>query len=257
MGQKALSIVTYNIHKGFGVGKIRFLLPQMKEAIQALTPDIVFLQEVQGKNERQERRVSRWPQESQFKFLAKECWPYYAYGKNATYQAGHHGNAILSRYPIVDHENINVSKITRASRSLLHATIDINGEIIHLLCVHLGLFKEERIKQVAKLSERIIQHIPSDAPLILAGDFNDWRKELLTDLEHRLGLKEALKEISGDHAKSFPAITPALHTDRIYYRGVTLMTADCLRGKPWRLLSDHLPLYASFSVETKSQVFNQ
>lgn len=250
MEQKALSVVTYNIHKGFGVGKIRFLLPQMKKAIMTLQPDILFLQEVQGRHQKQEKRLSQWPSSPQFEFIANNCWPYYAYGKNATYQAGHHGNAILSKYPLLDYENINVSKIARASRSLLHGVIEFNGKEIHLLCVHFGLFKDERIKQVATLIDRISESVPNDAPLILAGDFNDWRKELLHDLETGLGLKEAVKEIFGDHAKSFPALRPALQTDRIYFRGVTLMTADCLKGKPWRLLSDHLPLYASFSVET-------
>ncbi|OEH48820.1 hypothetical protein lpari_00220 [Legionella parisiensis] len=46
---QSVSLITYNIHKGFGVGgAVRFLLPKMRDAITSLTPDFVFLQEVQG-----------------------------------------------------------------------------------------------------------------------------------------------------------------------------------------------------------------
>ena len=248
MKSNTLSVLTYNIHKGFGVAKVRFVLPQIKEEIQALAPDFVFLQEVQGRNDRQQKRISDWPEENQTDFIAADDWLHTAYGKNAIYQAGHHGNAILSKYPLIEKENINVSFLPRASRSLLHGVIERDGVKIHLMCVHLGLFKEERLKQVATLVERILECVPDGAPLILAGDFNDWRKALMDCLETRLGLKEVMKEMDGEHAKSFPAITPALQTDRIYYRGLTLVTAECFKGKPWRSLSDHLPIHATFSL---------
>ena len=249
MGQKNLSILTYNIHKGFGVGKVRFVLPEIKDVLQRLEPDFVFLQEVQGRNDRQKKRISDWPEEVQSDFIATDVWQHTVYGKNAVYQSGHHGNAILSKYPLISQENVNVSFLPRASRSLLHAVVDLSGKQVHLMCVHLGLFKEERIKQVATLAERIKAHVPEEAPFILAGDFNDWRKDLPESLETRLGLKEVMKEIEGDHAKSFPAITPAFQTDRIYYRGLNLESAECFKGKPWRSLSDHLPIYATFSLD--------
>lgn len=249
MTKKHLSILTYNIHKGFGVAKVRFLLPKMREAIKALNTDFVFLQEVQGRHDKQQKKRLDWPVENQVDFLASDLWEYAAYGQNATYQAGHHGNALLSKYPLRELENINVSFLPRASRSLLHGVINIGHTEVHLICVHLGLFKEERLKQVATLADRILECVPLSAPLILAGDFNDWRKDLFNCLERRLGLKEAVKEVLGDHAKSFPAIKPAFHTDRIYYRGLSLINAECLSGKPWRSLSDHLPLRATFMLE--------
>ena len=246
--RKSISIVTYNMHKGFGVGKVRFVLPKMREAVQGLNADFTFLQEVQGRHDKQQKKRSNWPEESHAEFMAEDVWPYIIYGKNATYDAGHHGNAILSKYPVQEHENINVSLLPRASRSLLHGIVELDSVKVHLICVHLGLFKEERSKQVTTLVDRILERVPMDAALILAGDFNDWRKDLFNALERRLGLKEAVKELAGDHAKSFPAIKPTLRTDRIYYRGLTLLNAECLKGKPWRALSDHLPLYASFML---------
>ena len=250
MGQK-LSLLTYNIHKGFSVAKIRFMLPSMRAAIEKLNPDFVFLQEVQGQHTRHQKRISDWPQESQFEFIAEALWPHYAYGKNAVYQSGHHGNAILSKHPIANHENIKLTKVSRASRSLLHASISLeSAQSLHLLCIHLGLFKAERQEQVQTIIERVKQHIPEQGPLLMAGDFNDWRKDIDTMFEAELSITEAYKEATGEHAKTFPALKPTLSIDRIYYRGMTLEDIHCLDGKPWRLLSDHLPLYARFRLES-------
>lgn len=226
------------------------MLPRMREAIESLNTDLVFLQEVQGEHKRQQRRLPNAPDASQFEFLAEQLWPHYAYGKNAIYQSGHHGNAILSKYPFIAWENINVASISRASRSLLHGVIQLpdSTQCVHVVCIHLGLFKAERTEQLKTLSERIAAHVPSQEPLIIAGDFNDWRKEASDYLEVGLGVQEVFKERLGHYAKTFPAIRPTFGMDRIYYRGVELIEGTCLQGNPWRTLSDHLPLYAEFSL---------
>lgn len=56
-----LSVITYNIHKGFGVGRVRFWLPEMRTALLSLNPDFIFLQEVQGQHRRREKRIDDWP----------------------------------------------------------------------------------------------------------------------------------------------------------------------------------------------------
>lgn len=244
----SFSLVTYNIHKGFGIGKIKFLLPQMRAALANLSPDFVLMQEVQGKHVRRSKRIVAWPDSSQTQYMADSLWPYFIYAKNAVYQSGHHGNALLSKYPMLSSENINISNISRASRGILHCRIKA-AKPLHLLCIHLGLFKAERAQQCRKIIERIATLIPNDEPLVMAGDFNDWRNALSQPLFEELNIKEAFLEHKGAHAKTFPSLRPTLRVDRIYYRGVALQEVVCLQGKPWRMLSDHLPLYASFSFE--------
>lgn len=250
MASQQLQVLTYNIHKGFSPGRLRFILPKMREALHDLSTDLVFLQEVQGEHKRQEKRIQDWPETSQFEFLAEQLWPHYAYGKNAIYAAGHHGNAILSKYPFSECENINVSAISRASRSLLHGVLNLSegSPPVHVLCIHLGLFKAEREEQLKILADRIKAHVGMEEPLIIAGDFNDWRKEATDYLEAELNLREVIKELEGEHAKTYPAWRPTLLFDRIYYRGLKLLEGHCLQGNPWRLLSDHLPLYAKFEL---------
>lgn len=245
---RSLSLITYNIHKGFGVGAIRFLLPKMKQAIAELNPDFVFLQEVQGQHRKREKRIGSWPEHPQSEYIADNLWPHYIYAKNATYQSGHHGNAILSKYPFESFESINLSNINRASRGIIHTQIRLNDRTIHLLCVHLGIFKAERIEQAKALMQRIKNVVPNDEPLIMAGDFNDWRAHISKPLAEELGIHEAFVTLKGHHARSFPAIRPALCVDRIYYRGMVVQDVACLHGKPWRTLSDHLPLFARFRL---------
>ena len=118
MPDTVIKILTYNIHKGFNASNRRFVLHEMKDALREINADIVFLQEIQGEHRHKQNRISDWPDTSQFEFLADQVWQHHAYGKNAIYKSGHHGNAILSKYPFVEWENINVSLMKNASRSL-------------------------------------------------------------------------------------------------------------------------------------------
>lgn len=246
--RRSVSLITYNIHKGFGVGAIRFLLPKMRDAITSLNPDFVFLQEVQGEHIKRQKRINAWPSSPQSEYIAENIWPHYVYAKNAIYQSGHHGNAILSKYAFERTENINLTNIRRASRGILHAQLKLDKVTIHLLCVHLGLFKAERAVQCKALMQRIKDVVPPNEPLLMAGDFNDWRTIISQPLAEYLNIEEAFVSIEGQHARSFPAIRPALCIDRVYFRGMKVQEVACLQGKPWRMLSDHLPLYARFEL---------
>lgn len=250
MKSASLKILTYNIHKGFSTSNSRFILHEIKDSLRHIDADIVFLQEIHGERTITNNRFDDWPNNKQFEFLADQVWQHHAYGKNAIYKSGHHGNAILSKYPFIHWENIDVSHMRTASRSLLHGTIQVpdRKKRIHVICVHLGLFGRERERQLATLAKRIRDHIPDDEPLIIAGDFNDWMGRAERHLRQDLGVKEVFKSAQGKHARTFPALLPVLSMDRIYYRGLDLVNCKCLQGAPWKQLSDHTPLLAEFNL---------
>jgi len=250
MNQKGLRVLTYNIHKGFNVGNRGFVLHQIRDALIAADADLMFLQEMQGEHQRHQQKIAEWPALSQLEFLAENTWPFHAYGKNAIYNAGHHGNAILSKHPFEHWENINVSPFPWASRSLLHGVIRLHGtnRDVHIVCIHFGLTGKERRLQISKLSARIDSHVPHDAPLIIAGDFNDWLGQADRLFHDHLGLHEVFCEIHGRYARSFPAWLPFLPMDRIYYRGLTPVSCERLAYAPWHALSDHAPLTALFTL---------
>src|SRR5437899_3267602 len=115
-----LHVATYNIHKGFSQFNRRLMIHELRERLRSLGADIVFLQEVLGQHRRHAARFEDWPAEPQYEFLADNMWADYAYGRNTVYAHGHHGNAILSRYPIRWAENEDVTLNRREGRGLLH-----------------------------------------------------------------------------------------------------------------------------------------
>ena len=239
-----LRILSYNVHKGFNADNRRFLLEEIREGIRRVNADIVFLQEVVGQNRQNAQKHSNWVDAGQFEYLADSVWSHYAYGRKAVYQHGHHGNAILSKYPIIAVDNVDISVMRRSQRGLLFAKI---APGVQLVCAHMGLFSWERRRQLKRLDEQLNDRVSGDDALIIAGDFNDWHQRL-----HRrflnLDLKEAFCEQYGRPVKSFPSKRPLLPLDRVYFRGLTLRHAQLLHGEPWESLSDHCALYAEFEL---------
>jgi endonuclease/exonuclease/phosphatase family metal-dependent hydrolase len=247
-----LRVLSYNIHKGFSMGNRRFVLDGIRQAIRETSADLVFLQEVLGEHQDHKKKYPEWRKDSQFEFLADEVWPHYAYGKNAIYTSGHHGNAILSKYPFTFFENIDISTNRVEQRGLLHGVIEIPGhkQPIHAICVHLGLLEGDRGIQLQRICERIDSHVKPGNPLILAGDFNDWREKLSKPLLDTLDVQEAFQTMTKSHARTFPSWMPALRLDRVYFRGLKVKEAKTMQGKPWSNLSDHTPL--SVQLETQA-----
>ena len=154
-------------------------------------------------------------------------------------------------YPFSNWENIDVSIFPRSSRSILHGVIEIPGKDfrLHTLCVHLGLLEQERREQLYALIERIDQHVPHDEPMIIAGDFNDWRRRAERHLHSDLGLEELFVKLQGRHARTFPVWAPLLPVDRIYFRGLEPVSCQKLGTGHWRDLSDHAALFGVFRLQ--------
>ncbi len=237
-----LTVLTLNVHKGFTLFNRRFILPELREAVRATGADLVFLQEVHGSHAQHAQRHPAWPQAPQYEFLADSMWPQFAYGRNAVYPHGDHGNALLSKFPIAAHDNLDVSIHGNEQRGLLHCRLQVPGhEQVHAICVHLGLRETHRQRQL-RLLLALLDSLPAQAPVIVAGDFNDWR------LKGDALLSGHLVEAFGSPARSFPARLPLLRLDRIYLRNARACDARVLTRYPWSHLSDHAPLVAQVSL---------
>jgi endonuclease/exonuclease/phosphatase family metal-dependent hydrolase len=241
-----LRVLSLNLHKGFSVFRRRFVLHEMRAAIRETSSDIVFLQEVLGEHTAFMRRYPEWPAQTQYEFLADSIWDSHAYGRNAAYPEGHHGNALLSKYPIAASVNEDITIHGTEPRGVLRAVLDTPWPKLHIACVHLGLSEGQRRAQVSKLRMLIESTVPAEAPLIIAGDFNDWRGRANAPLAE-IGLREAFLEYTGRTARTYPARYPLLSLDRIYFRGLDLVEAERLVGRPWSHLSDHAAIAATFA----------
>ena len=239
---RRFTVLTVNTHKGFTALNRRFILPELREAVRSVAADVVFLQEVHGTHEHHPKRYSNWPTMPQYEFLADSLWPQFAYGRNAVYPEGDHGNALLSKFQIIRHDNLDVSISGHENRGLLHCVLRLPGDgtEVHAICVHLGLRESHRNAQLDLLMQRLAE-LPADAPVIVAGDFNDWRQRADAQLKP-CGLREVFAEQYGKPARSFPARLPALRLDRIYVRNLKASRPKVLTNRPWSHLSDHAPL---------------
>lgn len=288
---RRLRVATYNIHKGvlrdvFGLRRVP-VIHDLRARLHELDADLIFLQEVQGRNSRHATRFeSYWPSEPQDVFLArspslKNVFET-AYGNNASYLHGHHGNALLSRFPILHRENRDVSDHALEKRGVLHCIVDIAGLETHCFVVHLGLFARSRERQVDALIEWIDRLVPRSAPVLIGGDFNDWRNKLSDRLCEALGAQEVFDacrprrtqqvmyyvrdRLAGlglemepeamrlprrvRAARTYPALVPWLRMDRIYQRGFEVRAAQVLAGPEWARLSDHSPLVTDLGMRS-------
>ena len=207
-------------------------------------PDIVFLQEV---GVHFHPRLNKHNLENHLEALSDAFWPHTSYGQNASCTNGHHGNAILSRWPLTEVFNLNLTVSPIEKRGLQHVTIHIEGRKIHLLNTHLDVFYWTRKKQVQKLIEYINRTARTDCPVILAGDFNDWNSKTSLQIQK----KSFLKEVSHTPIKTYPHIFPVLPLDRIFCYLFDVEKVFSIPTEKGLGASDHLALMTEFTFSDK------
>ncbi len=231
-----LTILSWNIHKGIGGIDRRYSLARVAELINEIAPDIALLQEV----------ADNWPpagNELQGERLTQLTdLGHLAFAPEHRFKVGGYGNAILSRFPIIDTHRIDLKIGWRKQRSALQSLIRLpeNGEgrsrKIVATSLHLGLAEGERRQQLATLLDRD-RRASDDCPSVLGGDFND----VFGSLQKRFPSEYRR---AGSRENSFPAAFPFFCLDGIYVHGAEVVGAGVFRGTGCRAASDHLPLVA-------------
>lgn len=229
-----MKVITYNLHKGRGPQR-RDIVPEVVRALSERRPDLIVLQEVFHGRE----------QEHQAPFIAEALGHQHVFGPNVFRAAGCHGNATFTRLHIARYVNIDISDLVLQKRGILRTWLQGEHGPIELLNLHFSLTGRQRRRQWRKL----LASLPHDqgTPVLACGDFNDWG-EVLDRHARRTGvLHNALWALPRAARMTFPARRPLLSLDRIYFRGLRLVDVEVLRGEPWRWMSDHLPVEATFA----------
>ena len=140
-----LRVATYNIHKGVqGVGPRRRLeIHNLGLAIGQFDADVICLQEVRKLHRGEARYFTHWPELPQADFLAPDGYQA-VYRTNAYTRHGEHGNALLSRWPVLDHQHEDMSDHRFEQRGLLHSELLVRDCLVHVVVVHLGLIRPSR-----------------------------------------------------------------------------------------------------------------
>lgn len=238
-----LRILSYNIHKCIGGVDRRYDPSRIADVIRKLDVDVLMLQEVDA-------GVTRSRGDKQVELLGDELGlPYRTWFPNVTVRGGgHYGNAVLSRYPLIESSNLDLTLRFKKARSALHAVLRVRHDDIdrtlHVFNMHLGLARYERKIQLQKfLDSQPFAHLHHDTPVIVGGDLNDvygGLGELLAPAGFRGIDRRPL---------TFPAWGPMRALDAIFVRGNVdyLRLARC-DTELARRASDHRPLVAEIRV---------
>lgn len=236
-----IRIATYNIHKCVGIDR-RFSPERIAGVLRELDADIIALQEVLCHTD------SRNQRENQAGFLAGELEMDFSLGENRKHKGGRYGNAVLSRLPLKETENFDISVKKREPRGCLRAEIKI-GEMktLQFFNLHLGTSFFERRRQVYKLLDaNVLENKKFSENRIIAGDFNEWTNGLTTRL-FRANFKTVDAKLHLGTRRTFPGVLPVFHLDHIYFdENFRLKNAVLHRSKTSLIASDHLPIVAEF-----------
>jgi endonuclease/exonuclease/phosphatase family metal-dependent hydrolase len=234
-----LRVLSYNIHKCIGGVDRRYQPQRVADVIQQQEPDVLLLQEVDA-------NCGRSNGDRQVDLLGELTgMRYRTWFPNVDVRGGgQYGNAVLSRYPIIESTNIDVSLRFKKKRSVLHSVIRVRHDdvdrTIHLYNMHLGLARFERRIQLRRfLDSHPFANLHHDTPIVVGGDLNDVYGRL-GDLLRPAGFRGVDRR-----PLTFPAWGPVRPLDAIFVRGhvdfVKLIRCD---SEVARKASDHRPLIA-------------
>lgn len=239
-----IKIMTYNIQHGLDYKKLlnkeRIIdLDRICEIIKQENPDILGLNEVYND-------VNNIETVEQTKYIASKLgYDYYFFGKSITIKNTiGYGNAIVSRYPIIDVILHNIEDplvkdedVYYETRSIIEVSIKINDKIINTFVSHFGLAKSEQLNATNKLLSLI-----KDKQTIFIGDLNmEETNENIKEISKALVNTSYL--IDGNK-ETYPSINPKIKIDYIFTKNVENIDSKIIK----EIGSDHFPVVSNIII---------
>lgn len=228
---EALTVVSYNIW--FGLNTEQALL-ELKAIHSQKELDIILLQEVDEVGVEQIARGLRMN------------YVYYPAAVEPTYDKNF-GNAVLSRWPILDSHKLilpHKSFSNRMNRTATSATIRAHGTNILAYSTHtesiftLPQFREDQYRA-------ILEDLGHEDKIIIGGDFNSFTKSGVKEIENayaQAGFTRASMGSGHTVIKYGVEVT----TDHIFTKGFVVEKAGTLAGAA---ASDHLPIWVTLQLQ--------
>lgn len=224
-----LRVGTYNVHGHKGTDG-RIVAERTFDVVRRLDADCVALQEfVDAPAPTGEGMLDHW---------ARRLGMHAAYA--AAFERGgeRFGNALLTRWPIVEQHAHDVSLRGYRRRVVLEVLVRVDAFVLQLMSLHLGVSPRERALQAQRLFE-LCSATRADVHLLL-GDFNEWSR--FSAVSRRL---TAYFDVTRQLA-TFPSWAPVVGLDRVWvHPRRRLLAARVDSSRAARLASDHLPLVAT------------
>lgn len=236
---KVIKVMTYNIHHANPPSKAKdsvIDLQAIANVINKAKPDLVALQEIDVHNARAGMDLN------EAAALAKLTGMNYYFTRAIYYRGGEYGDAVLSKFPILDSMDYHLSKIegtNEETRSLCMIKVMLpDKKQIYFASTHLGLTEDTRVLQAEKLTG-IIKSL--SLPLIIGGDFNATpESETIKVLDSVL-----TRSCKSGCPFTIPTINPKHQIDYIMYTPFDDFEVLSHRTIPETYASDHLPVISS------------
>jgi endonuclease/exonuclease/phosphatase family metal-dependent hydrolase len=247
--QKAIRIMTYNIHHGVGADSV-FDIYRIADVITHSNADVVALQDV-------DRWVDRTGKMDLMTKLADLTGMTYTFGKSMDIDGGEHGNGLLTRFPILE-EKLLIYRLQLSDQnySLMRLVLDVRGTEIVFMNTELHGDANDSL-QTANVAEIVAASTEyQNVPIILSGSVNS-----VPDSKSLAAIRTAFQDSwticgSGD-GFTFPSNTPEKRFDYIFISNrhvsadsksieVSLKPAEA--SVPVSNASDHLPLLIVLKV---------
>ena len=233
-----LRVLSYNIHHGEGVDK-RIDVARIANVIRSVSPDVVALQEV-------DRRAKRSGNVDQPAELARLTDMNVVFGRNIDLQGGHYGNAVLSKFPIVNHNNVHLKSFENGEqRGVLICELQPKSidETILFMGTHLDHRRDgqERLASAEQINGIALERLSIAA--ILAGDLNATRNSQV--------LKTFAKQWQIANEKTLPTIPvakPSRQIDFILTRPSSRWKTIGVRVLDESIASDHRAIFAELEL---------
>jgi endonuclease/exonuclease/phosphatase family metal-dependent hydrolase len=228
-------VATYNIHRCRGMdGQTR--PERIAEVLQTTGADVIALQEVIGAGH---------GHGGQAEAIGAALGMGWVMATTRLHRGYLFGNVILSRFPISNHAQYDLTWRQCEPRCCQRADVQIGPRRLHLFNVHLGTALLERRYQAPRL-QAYLKHQRSAGPKVVLGDFNEWLTgptKLLGETMESVDLRKFLKR-----RRTYPGMFPVLHLDHIYHAGpVEVVGVELPRTRLTLVASDHLPLVAELA----------
>ena len=230
-------IVTYNIHRSRGMDR-RTRPDRIAAVLGNIDADIIALQEVIGADQHGNGHIED---------IGAALGMGWVMAPTRHLRGHLFGNVVLSRFPIREHTQHDLSWKHCEERGLQRVDVDVHGHLLHVYNVHLGTAILERRYQAQRLADIVSDRHVTGRKIVL-GDFNEWMRGLTTTL-----LSSKLKSVELEkfmkRRRTYPGLFPILHLDHIYYAGkLEIANITAPRTALSLVASDHLPLVADIDI---------
>lgn len=236
MSCQKVTVMTYNIHASKGMDNV-YDAKRIARVINEQSPDLVAIQEV-------DRLTDRSGKLDVFAVLKEETGMHGVFMKTFNYQGGEYGNAILSKYPILESQLYRLPSRQEYEPRLMMmiSYLTDKGDTVYFYNTHLDHHgnDSDRPSQIEAI-ETLLKD--KQAKIFLAGDFN-----CRPESEVLLKLEAFLKR-SESQEFTYPSERPDRTIDHIFYspdKDIKFRNAKVIEEK---VASDHRPLVAKFYIK--------